>query len=82
MKPKITEFPKRKSDLARTTAEDLVADGLSTVPEGQSFTRLSRAKLYDLMAHGKLPFVLIGRRRLIPRRALVELAARQLRGVS
>ena len=59
---------------------DLVADGLVTVREAAGFLRLSRSTVYALMDRGELPFVKLGRSRRIPRRALVELAARELRG--
>jgi len=55
-----------------------------TISEAASFLRLSRSKLYSLMDQGLLVFVRFGedgRRaaRRIPRRALVQLAARYLR---
>ena len=58
----------------------LVEDGLVTVPEAAGFLRLSRSKVYALMEQGELAFVKLGRSRRIPRRALVALAARGLRG--
>ena len=58
----------------------LVEDGLVTVSEAAAFLRLSRSNLYLLMERGELPFVKIGRSRRIPRRALVQLAARGIRG--
>ena len=58
----------------------LVEDGLMKVAAAAAFLSLSRATLYTLMDRGELPFVKIGRSRRIPRRALVELAARELRG--
>ena len=58
----------------------LVADGLLKVSEAAAFLQLARASLYVLMDQGELPFVKLGRSRRIPRRALVELAARGLRG--
>ena len=61
---------------------DLVSDGLLTVEEAAEFPRLSRTSLYSLMDHGELAFVKLGRSRRIPRRALVELAAREVRGGS
>jgi excisionase family DNA binding protein len=57
---------------------NLLDEGLRTVEEGQEFTRLSRATLYSLMERGALSYVKIGRRRLIPHRALIELAQRGL----
>ena len=58
----------------------LVEDGLVKVPEAAAFLRLSRSNLYAMMERGELPFVKIGRSRRIPRRALVQLAARGIRG--
>ena len=58
----------------------LVEDGLLKVAEAAAFLSLSRATLYTLMDRGELPFVKIGRSRRIPKRAVVELAARGLRG--
>jgi Helix-turn-helix domain len=56
----------------------LVEDGLLTVGEAQEFSRLSRSDLYARMGRGELAYCKLGKRRLIPRRALVELAARSL----
>ncbi|MCH8133978.1 MAG: helix-turn-helix domain-containing protein [Myxococcales bacterium] len=58
----------------------LVEDGLMKVAAAAAFLSLSRATLYTLMDRGELPFVKIGRSRRIPKRAVVELAARGLRG--
>ncbi len=58
----------------------LVEDGLVTVAQAVEFLSLSRSALYRLMNRGALPFVKLGRCRRIPRRALVELAARGVCG--
>ena len=58
----------------------LVADGLLTVKECAEFLHLSRSKVYELMDAGELCFAKLGRSRRIPRRAVIELAARELRG--
>jgi excisionase family DNA binding protein len=63
-------------DINRT--QELVAAGLVTVREAASFMGISVAGLYALMARGALPFVKIGRSRRVPRRALIELAARNI----
>ncbi len=59
---------------------NLVADGLMTVREAAEFLRLSRSAIYLLMDRGELAFVKLGRSRRIPRRAVVALAARGLKG--
>jgi excisionase family DNA binding protein len=65
---------------AKNLAEEVVEDGLCTVKEAGAFLRVSIALIYRLMETGKLPYAKIGRCRRIPRRALVELAARHLVG--
>lgn len=51
-----------------------------TIREAAAFLRLGRSTLYGLMERGDLPYACIGARRLIPRRALVDLAASHLKG--
>ena len=71
------------NEAGRTVPSDtirLVADGLLTVNQASTFLSISRSTLYALMDGGELPFVKIRRSRRIPRQALVELAARGLRG--
>ena len=58
----------------------LVADGLLTVREAAEFLKLSRSTLYQMMDAGELAYSKIGCSRRIPRRAVVELAARNLQG--
>ena len=62
--------------------ERLVADGLMRIPDVARFLGLSRAAVYQLMDRGELPWARFGRARRVPRRAVVELAARCLRGGS
>jgi excisionase family DNA binding protein len=57
-----------------------LADGCFSIAEAARFSGLSRSTLYEAMESGLLPFVKIGRRRLVPRRALVEWLASGLRG--
>ena len=59
-------------------ATEVVEDGLVTVPEAMRFCSLSRSDLYARMERGELAYCKLGRRRLIPRRALIELARRNL----
>lgn len=64
----------------RNDGESLVADGLVSIDEAMAFLQVSRSTLYMLMERGLLRFVKLGRARRIPRRALIELAAANLRG--
>jgi excisionase family DNA binding protein len=67
-------------DVEGTDRTALVEDGLLTVSEAAEFLKLSRSKLYQLMDDGELAYSKIGCSRRIPRRAVVELAARNLQG--
>lgn len=58
----------------------VVAEGVMSVAEAVAFSRLSKAELYKAMAAGRLTFVKYGRRRLVPRKALVDLLAAGLSG--
>lgn len=60
--------------------EHLVSEGLLSVSDAAEFLQISRAKLYLLMEAGQLHYVKLGRARRIPRRALVMLAATNVRG--
>ena len=46
------------------------------VKDAATATSLGRTKIYELMDSGELPSVKVGTRRLIPREALEEFAAR------
>lgn len=61
-------------------AEELLADGVLTIHDAVALSRLSRAELYRRMERGALAYTVQGRRRLIPRRALVRMLAAGLRG--
>ena len=58
----------------------IVEKGLMRIAEVARFYGVSRAKVYQLMDRGELAWVKLGRARRIPRRAVVELAARRLIG--
>lgn len=62
------------------TTDEMLADGLCTVAEAGKFLAISRSSLYVEMDAGRLAYVKIGRARRIPRRAIVELAAANIRG--
>jgi excisionase family DNA binding protein len=57
---------------------DLLEEGAMGVPEAAEFTGLGRSDLYARMSRGELPFSKVGRRRLIPRRALKDLLRKNL----
>jgi excisionase family DNA binding protein len=59
-------------------AETLVRDGLDRVAEVARFLGMSKSAVYALMARGELAFVKLGKSRRIPKRATIELAARNL----
>lgn len=60
--------------------KDVLEDGALTVAEAEAFSGLGRTTLYAAMARGELAHTRVGRRRLIPKRALVELLSRELVG--
>lgn len=57
---------------------ELLCDGLERIGYAQQYLKLSRSGVYGLMDRGILAYVKIGRSRRIPRRALLDLAARGL----
>jgi excisionase family DNA binding protein len=57
---------------------DLVSEGLLRITETEKLTGMSRATLYRMMESGELPYVQLGKKRRIPRRALAELLAKHL----
>ena len=59
--------------------EIVVQDGLTSVSEACEFLGIGRSLLYELMNEGLLDSVKLGRRRLIPRKALIAVATRNLR---
>ena len=61
---------------------EILMDGLMRVHEVAGYLGLSRSKVYEIMSKGELPWAKFGRARRIPRRAVVELVARRLRGGS
>lgn len=60
--------------------EELVQDGLLDVEGAAHFLGIRRSKLYALMEAGQIPYCKLGRARRIPKRALVEFAAANLKG--
>jgi excisionase family DNA binding protein len=58
---------------------DLVTEGLQRIAEAARFLGVSRSLVYRLINDGVLPTVRIGRSRRIPIRAVIELAATNLK---
>lgn len=61
-------------------AEMLAANGALTLKKATEFCGIGRSGLYEKMQAGELAFSKIGRRRLIPRQALVKLIAAGVQG--
>lgn len=59
---------------------DILADGLVRVAEVARFLACSRRQVHHLIRSGKLPSVVVGQTRRIPRRGLTEYALRTLTG--
>ena len=78
----MSAHPLRINDDDPQDREALCGDGLLTVRKAAEFLSISRSTLYGLMDNGELQFVKLGRSRRVPRRAVVELAARELQGGS
>jgi excisionase family DNA binding protein len=71
----------KKQPPAREGVVELVIDGMMTIPEAMAFLRVSRTTLYKLMDDGLLEWVKYGTKsRRLPRRAVVEFAAKCLHG--
>jgi excisionase family DNA binding protein len=69
----------RGAAMAEPTANvELMRDGLDRIDEAARFLKVSVSTVYLMLARGHLPSVKIGKCRRIPRRALLELAARGL----
>ena len=70
--------------MIRTTTErrdprELAADGLMTVEAARRFLGVSRSTLYKLMGDGTVPYVQLRGVRRIPKAALVDLIAANMR---
>lgn len=67
--------------IERPAHDEVVGSGLVAISDACAFLGgVSRAFLYSEMERGHLPFVKIGRRRMVPRKALVKYAAARLHG--
>jgi excisionase family DNA binding protein len=73
-KSKVVRLP----EVGGGKGEDLCADGALTIKEAVRFSGLARTAIYERIEDGSLPSLRLGRRRLIPKRALVRLLAKGL----
>jgi hypothetical protein len=65
------------------TTDELVADGIVTMDFAMRFLSISRPTLNKLIERGELPtVVLVDKRRSIPKRALLDFAAKRVQTVS
>lgn len=70
------DAPAGNAPLARR--EELAADGVLSVAEAAVFAGLGLTELYARMNAGTLAYVKLGRRRVIPKRALVAMLAENM----
>jgi excisionase family DNA binding protein len=61
-----------------SSASDVLGDGTLTIEQAIAFSGLPRTNLYEFMGRGELVYTKVGKRRLIPKRALVELLRQRL----
>lgn len=60
------------------TTPDVLEDGTLTIQQAVSFSGLPRTNLYEAMNRRELAWTKVGRRRLIPKRALVDMLRKRL----
>lgn len=74
---------------ARTTTDESTDPGTSssrdrlvlTIAEAADVLGISRAFAYELAARGEIPILRLGRRRLVPRKALFQMVGEETEGV-
>lgn len=71
----------KSGDATGADAVALFEGGSVGVKAAEREYGISRSKLYELMQSGHLPYSQLGRRRVIPRRAIAELMARYAVGL-
>lgn len=62
--------------------KSVLEDGLLSVDEAMAYLSVSRSHLYDLMERGAVAYAKIGRSRRIPKAALMEYVAANLKGLT
>ena len=73
-------YPVLGTDSPSPDALAACADGALTIQAAVDFSGVPRSSIYELLNSGDLPSIRVGRRRLIPKRALVEFLARHFEG--
>jgi excisionase family DNA binding protein len=66
--------------MTKTERVKIAEDGFLTINEACQFLRVSRPTVYGMMGRDELPFVMVGKVRRIPRRAIVALVSQGLQG--
>jgi excisionase family DNA binding protein len=61
-------------------ASEILADGVITVEEAGNMLAVSRSTVYAMFDRGELHYVQLGRARRVPRRAVMQLLERNLKG--
>jgi hypothetical protein len=64
--------------LTESSTQDVLGDGTFNIEQAIAFSGLPRSNLYESMSRGELVYTKVGKRRLIPKRALIELMRRNL----
>ena len=62
------------------TPEELLADGCLSVKQAAEFLSIGLTSTYAEMESGRLAYLKIGRRRVVPKKELIRFAAAQLTG--
>lgn len=62
----------------KNAAQDLLADGAMTITEAMEWSGIGKTRLYDMIKEGRLAYVQMGGRKLIPRKGLRELLEKGL----
>jgi excisionase family DNA binding protein len=61
-----------------STENELLTEGALQINDAVTWSGIGRSKLYMAMAEGDLSYVRVGKRRLIPKRALRDYLASRL----
>lgn len=59
-------------------AENMMMDGAFSVEQVSEFASISKTEVREQMKNGRLPYLAIGRRRLVPKRAVYKFLTEHL----